>query len=233
MSRQTPYFELEQALAQPGCAICALALRELDRYFRGLVYEKVNNIGIRDAIRKAHGFCAAHGAMLREARSALGAAIIQRDVLRAVARQLDGPGAARQGGWRQTLFGERGAGEAPLGPAGSCPACQHAGSFARDWVELMLRHYDVLRPLLQASGGLCLPHVRVVLSSAQPATASFRADQLAIWARLEAELDEFIRKQDHEFAHEPAGPESDAWERAIALLAGDERVLGSPRASSG
>jgi hypothetical protein len=62
-----------------------------------------------------------------------------------------------------------------------------------------------------------------------PGGAELRDDQLAIWARIEAELDEFIRKHDHQFAGEEVGPERDAWSRATTLLAGDWRVRGSRR----
>jgi hypothetical protein len=226
MSRHTPFFELQTALREPGCAICALALRTLERYFAGLVYEKINDISTRAAIRGAAGFCAAHGAMLREARSALGIAIVQRDVLRASAAALR---EAQQGGrgWRAALFGERGQ-QAPLAPGDLCPACRLADQTAAMWVDLFARHFGELRPDFQASSGLCREHLRVTL--AHPAAgAELREDQLAIWARLEAELDEFIRKHDHEFAREEVGPERDSWSRATELLAGDWRVMGGRR----
>ncbi len=66
-SHHTVYFEIQDALAEPGCALCQLALRSLRNYFDGLVYESVNDPGIRDAIRAAHGFCEVHGRMLQGA----------------------------------------------------------------------------------------------------------------------------------------------------------------------
>lgn len=231
MSRHTPFFELQEALGEAGCPICALSARALERFFGGLVYEKVNDRGLRDAIRRAYGLCAAHGAMLRAARSALGMAIIQRDVLRAAAASLRGETAAGQGGrgWRGALFGGRGA-SGLAQPGGPCVACALADETATHWAAVLGQHYDVLRPQFQASGGVCLDHLRAALRVAPAgAGAAIRDDQLAIWARLEAELDEFIRKHDHNFAGEPLGDERDAPGRATDLLAGDWRVAGSRR----
>lgn len=230
MSRHTPFYELQTALGEPGCAICALTGRTLERYFAGLVYERVNDTELRAAIRRAYGFCAAHGAMLRAARSALGAAIIQRDVLRAAAAALAAAQPDRPGpGWRAALLGQRRAGPVAE-PAGPCPACALADSAAADWVELLARQYDGLRPHFQASPGLCLEHLRAAL--AHPAgeqAQALRDDQLAIWARLEAELATFIDNHDYQLAREAVGPERDAYARAIALLSGDARVRGSRR----
>jgi hypothetical protein len=229
MGRHTPFFELQVALEEPGCAICALALRNLERFFAGLVYEKINDISLRATIRGAAGFCAAHGAMLLEARSALGIAIVQRDVLRASAAALrEAPGGAGQGrGWRAALFGA-GSPAGPLPPGGACPACRLADEQVAQWADLLARHYGELRPAFQRSSGLCRDHLRATLAR-MPGGAELRDDQLAIWARIEAELDEFIRKHDHQFAGEEVGPERDAWSRATTLLAGDWRVRGSRR----
>lgn len=228
MGRHTPFFELQVALEEPGCAICTLTLRNLERFFAGLVYEKINDISLRAAIRGAAGFCAAHGAMLLEARSALGIAIVQRDVLRATAAALRAapPGAGR--GWRAALFGGSGNSAGPLAPGAPCPACRLADEQVAQWSDLLARHYSELRPVFQRSSGLCRDHLRATLGRMAGGT-ELRDDQLAIWARIEAELDELIRKHDHQFAGEEVGTERDVWSRATTLLAGDWRVTGSRR----
>src|SRR6266496_82035 len=86
----TVYFELRDSLGSLGCALCALALRSMRRYFEVLGYESVNDPGLRNAVRAARGFCEVHGRMLREARDAQGTAIIHRDVLSTVATALGG-----------------------------------------------------------------------------------------------------------------------------------------------
>lgn len=232
MSQHTPFFELQVALEAAGCPICGLTARALERFFAGLVYEKVNDRSLRESIRRAYGLCAAHGAMLRSARSALGVAIIQRDVLRAAAAAVGAEGSASRParGWRAGLLGARPPAD-PLAPAGPCVACRLADETAAHWAGVLGQHFAELRPQFQASGGLCLSHLRGALAAAPAAVAAgLRDDQLAIWARLEAELDEFIRKHDHQFAGEQVGAERDAWARATDLLAGDPRAAGSRRA---
>lgn len=229
MRGHTPFFELETALGERGCVICDLTVRALDRFFAGLVYEKVNDRSLRAAIRRAFGLCATHATMLRAARSALGVSIIQRDVLRAAAAAISGTAGGRRGlDWRDWLPGTRSAG-GPLAPDGPCVACQLADETAGHWAGVLSQHYGELRPRFQASAGLCLTHLSTALLHASgEAAGAIRDDQLAIWGRLEAELDEFIRKHDHQFADEGVGSERDAWARA-ALLAGDERAVGSRR----
>ena len=89
-NQHTVYYELRDSLGGPSCALCSLALRSMRRYFDALGYERVNDPGIRSAVRAARGFCEVHGRMLREARDALGTAIIHRDVLTVVADALGG-----------------------------------------------------------------------------------------------------------------------------------------------
>jgi Family of unknown function (DUF6062) len=211
MRGHTPFFELQAALGEAGCPICALTVRTLERFFAGLVYEKVNDRSLRESIRRAYGLCAIHGTMLRASRSALGVAIIQRDVLRAAAAAIStgAPPARSTRGWRATLLGDR----SPAGlltPDGPCVACQLADETAAHWAGVLGQHYAELRSPFQSSGGLCVSDLRAALAVASAeVAAAIRADQLAIWARLEAELD--------------------AWSRATTLLAGDERAAGSRR----
>ena len=230
-THHTVYFELRDALAGPGCTLCALALRSMRRYFEALGYESVNDAGIRDAIRAARGFCEIHARMLREARDALGAAIIHRDVVSAVTDALDGlvyRPTSLGDLLRQAIGGERsgstnGRADA-LAPQQPCPACMRRQTTDQVYVDALLQHLtdDDLLPRFHASAGLCLPHLRLAIERT-PDAAIFdrlKAAQLAIWQRLADELDEFIRKQDHRFAAEPLGDERNAWSRAVDLVSG-------------
>jgi hypothetical protein len=230
-NQHTVYFELRDALAAPGCALCALALRSMRRYFETLGYESVNDPGIRDAIRAARGFCEVHGRMLREARDALGTAIIHRDVVGAAMAALDGLAyrpASLGDLLRQAIGNERNGstnGRAnPLAPQQPCPACARRQTTDQLYVAALLQHLsdDDLLPLFRDSAGLCLPHLRLAIERT-PDMATFerlKAAQLAVWQRLAGELDEFIRKQDHRFTAEPLGDERTSWSRAVDLVSG-------------
>ena len=45
------YYELRDALAGGDCPICQLALRVVERFLDYLIYENVNDPGIRENIR--------------------------------------------------------------------------------------------------------------------------------------------------------------------------------------
>lgn len=229
MRGHTPFFELQEALGEAGCSICRLTVAALEQFFGGLVYEKVNDRSLRETMRRAYGLCGVHGEMLRAARSALGVAIIQRDVLRAAARAIGAESGARLGrGWRKALLGKGSGG--PLVPEGVCVGCAEAEATSTHWAGVLGQHYTELRPAFQGSNGLCVAHLRAALGKATPAVAAMlRDDQVAIWARLEEELDEFIRKHDHQFTGEEVGAERDAWARATLLVSGDARALGGRR----
>ena len=219
----TVYYELRDALAGSGCAICALALRSLNRSFATLAYESVNDRGIRDEVRAAHGFCAVHGAMLSAARSALGTAIIHRDLLGAISDRLSDQALSGRGGFLAGLFGGGARAEPdPFAPQRPCLACTRRRQSEQIYLQTLIQHLkaEALLPSFQDSVGLCLPHLRVALrqTSDAHAFAQLQAAQLAIWARLTAELDECIRKQDHRFADEPMGAERDSWSRAVLLV---------------
>lgn len=217
--RHTVFFELRDALGEPGCAICALVLRRLRRYMELLTYERVNDVTVRAELREARGFCPAHGQLLREARSALGTAIIHHDLLRALRGALEAPdpprgvlGRMRGGGARRGLA-----------PARACPACAQRQEAEQLYLEALLRYLgdpELLAAFTQ-SAGLCRIHLGQGLARASAAAAGqLRAAQLAIWQRLIDELDSFIRKHDYAFADEPIGAEGDAWARASLLVSG-------------
>jgi hypothetical protein len=230
-THHTVYFELRDALAGPGCALCALALRSMRRYFEALGYESVNDPGIRDAVRAARGFCEVHGRMLRQARDALGTAIIHRDVISAVIDALRGLAyrpTSLGDRLRQAIGGERNGatnGRAhALAPQQPCPACARRQTTDQVYVDALLQHLtdDDLLPLFRDSAGLCLPHLRLAIEHTLDAATFDRLKdaQTAIWQRLAGELDEFIRKHDHRFAAEPLGDEHSSWSRAVDLVSG-------------
>lgn len=230
-NQHTIYFELRDSLGGPGCAVCSLALRSMRRYFDALGYESVNDPGIRSAVRAARGFCEVHGRMLREAHDALGTAIIHRDVLTVVADALGGAvyRTASLGDYLRMAIGSevgaQGNGRADaLAPQETCPACIRRQTTDQTYVGVLMEHLTEteLLPLFRTSAGLCLPHLRLALRCAPDAStfACVQTAQLAIWQRLGAVLDEFIRKHDHRFAAEPTGPEGSSWSRAVELVSG-------------
>ncbi len=216
------YLELLEALQGDGCAVCRLARRASASYLRGLIYEGITDVKLRQALRDARGFCYQHGWRVANQRgSVLGTAIIYQDVVNTLVKALDAAGDAPS-----RLFGRpRGEWPRDLAASAECPACVLERDGARRAATLLLKHLDdeAIAAAYARAGGLCLPHLQLTLSHASPSAARTLAGwQAAAWARLRGELDELIRKHDYQFTSEPVlAEEADAWRRAVAAVVGE------------
>lgn len=226
--KHTPFFELLEAQAKPGCPICRLVYKATDRYLDSLLYEAVLDPAVRAKLKQAQGFCAEHVEMLgRRPGRALGIALIYRDIIRAaiIAAEKAKPEAAGKG--LRGLFDKRQPGSAlahTLRTRQVCPACLIGAESERNNLELMLVHIE--DPQFQqgyaVGEGLCLVHLIGVLELAKtPGEVHSLIDpQVARYHIMLHELDEFIRKRDHRFCHEPMGDEGDVWLRVMNAVVG-------------
>ena len=229
------FYDLRDALAQPGCAVCRLKDGSVDRFLDNLLWESVNDPQRRREIRQARGFCPRHAWSLVRTSASLGVAIIMRDVLQTLLATVESGSFQASPPWSMSRVQEaldRGKPAAAtaelvaqLEPQATCPACVWAEKVEGVYLDEMLGHFlgeDGLLPDYESSDGLCLPHFRLALARVrdeQVFDALVNA-QRAIWARLGAHLDEFIRKSDYRSQDEVWGEERDAWLRAVAALAG-------------
>jgi hypothetical protein len=239
MSRTMSFYDLRDALASPGCAVCHLKANAADHHLDSLLWENVNDPGVRHSIRQARGFCNQHAwELVRYKGASLGVSIIMRDVLQSVlATMADArfqalpPLSLRR--TREALDPEQPASAtaelvARLAPQARCPACVQAdtmeGIYLNTLVENLLGE-DGLLAVYQASDGLCLPHFRQALTRVRD-EAVFDVlvkAQRAIWERLVGYLTQVIRKSDYHFRDEPRGEESGVWLRAITAISGERQ----------
>ena len=229
------YYDLRDAMAQPGCPVCRLNADAVARHLDGLLWESVNDTGVRQDIRQARGFCQQHAWLLVEGGSSLGAVIIMRDVMQSVLRVLeaarfqDATSSLRQRAQDMLSPGHGAPANtdlvAELGPQAPCPACAQAetieGILISTLAECLVGENGLLEAY-RASEGLCLQHLRQVLAQAHaPALFEILIDvQRTVWERLIGQLSEIVRKEDYRFRHEPRGEEIGASLRAIAVLSG-------------
>lgn len=238
-----PLSEVNLDQAQAPCPVCRLVERKVHDYLDALLYENVNDIPIRDRLRAAHGLCRVHAWQLAQMRDGLGSAIIYKDVLNAILKELEQTrygGGGTLGSFARRLMGGGGISPAEnhdqrrtntaasrrLVPHATCPACETADHMADVYLESLLEHITAPQfwEKYEPSGGLCIPHLRRGLELARD-EAGFRRlveAQIKGMQALGAELDEFIRKTDYRFTDEEWGAERDSWLRAI------ETVVGSP-----
>jgi hypothetical protein len=243
-SKHTAYYDLLDACQQGGCPICTCALAAVHHYLDGIVYEQVNDAPLRRAVVVAHGLCNDHAWLLRDLRAGLGAALLFRDVLAHVVARIRHrspeeplslfaePWTDRGlRAWLAGLVGGRCAALRVLGiadPHLACPVCQMRERTELVYLGILLEHLGE-EPMAQAfctSGGLCLVHLDQAATTIGTGTALTRLLDLEGTALdgLGHDLDAFIRKHDYQFRDEAPGGETDAWIRAIALVAGKPGV---------
>jgi hypothetical protein len=232
------YVALLEAFDKQGCPICRLLTEHSLRYLDALVYEQVNDVGLRRKLRAARGLCNWHAwQAAKVAASAHGVAIIANDLITEEVMRLDDflrgstitPMQPPRSRWRV-----RTAVRAFLRSwqqKQMCPACQVVLEHERHALETMLNGLaaEEFAHRVEHTTPLCIPHTTrmVEIQGRHPQLHRLLALQRHKYARLVGELDEFCRKHDYRFIHEAWGTESDAWLRAIALLAGKPEVFGN------
>ncbi len=223
MLENKSYADLLEACAQPGCPVCQLSIRSVRRYLDGILYEGVNDPGIRRAMRKANGLCNEHGWWLLEGlRNNLGVAILHQDILLHLAEALETTSRRQpQRGSQRDLVN-------CLSTSAECPACAQRRTMEEIVIQSLVEHLDddELQTALVNAGGLCLLHLRCALERAnEPQRSNCLVQvQLRCWSHLTANLSEFIRKHDYRFRDEPFGAEADSARRAIAAVCGERGV---------
>jgi len=236
MSRTKSYYDLRDALALPGCPICRVSAEAINRYLDGLIYEKVNDPGLRAALRDARGFCQRHAWGLDRHGAALGAAIMMRDVVRTLQKALADARFRSVPLFSLTRVQETLDAQQPrsstlevvaaLGPQAPCPICAYEAEVEGGLMVSFLENLQGEEGLLaayRASSGFCLSHFRQVIArvSDEAVYGAIVEAHQAIWARLERQLSELIRKSDYRYSDEPLGDEGVSWLRAIAAIAGE------------
>ncbi len=236
MAQRIPYYdELLAALAEPDCAMCRLLDASSDRLVGAILFEMVNDVGVREELNAARGYCRRHSELFVRTGSALGSATMMQGVLKMLIRTLDAAHIDQVGASRlRSLARSANVGVShpaarqladDLSPKTLCPICANEAEVFNQVADTLLNQIvpgSELAEAYGASSGLCLPHFRGVVERGLPGPnlTTLVAAQRAIWMRLEAELEEFLRKSDHRFRHEKFGEERDSWQRAIGAISG-------------
>jgi hypothetical protein len=224
---------IKSACAKEGCPICRLVDQGVRHFVQGLFYENVNDPPVRAQLRASLGFCITHARMMLEPGmgEALGISIIYHDILKALLNRLpdaisinsdQSPAFMR---WlnRSEKSGDRFAGiDHALKVQAPCLVCEQQIKIEQLHLDALVTILaeDEFVTILAGSQGLCLPHFVRAMSTYG---ADKNAERLLQVQRdcirnLQAELVEFVRKNDYRFSDEGFGQESDAWKRALRLF---------------
>lgn len=231
------YFDLLETFPESGCAVCNLLLRDADRFLNTLMYERVMSPDVHQSFRQSRGLCNLHGWQLTGYRNALGAATLADAALDELLNILDDavPNGNPARGLSRLLFssGANAQLTEALSPTAPCIVCVSQDESEARYLHTLSQYlYDErLQAAYIESEGLCLAHVRRMLQMTTEADRSRRIVdiQREIWRALQAELREFMRKNDFQHADETIGAEGTSWLRTIARLSGERGVFGSER----
>ena len=236
----TGYFDLMEAFAQPGCALCRLALAASERYLDNWRYETFTDVGNRAALVRAGGFCTLHTWSLAQRQAAFALAVAYRSILLDRLDKLE-PRPGVDGGMLRGLFGRRGgsggrrddgdADERAAARLRTCPACRVRDETTRRYVAAFAESAAdaTFLEVFARSSGLCLIHwgsVRAACAAHQGTEAldGVVERQRACLQRTLVDVEEMIRKHDYRFRDEPRGDEMRSWELAAELVAGRRGV---------
>lgn len=224
--RDSAVFEVRDALEQPGCAVCRLALRSVGRFLQAVAYEQVNDPGLRADLRSAMGFCNQHAyRWLREAHNVLGTAFIYRDILLNALQSEPKATGVSNGQWGGLLRALLGADERVTTHV-KCPACRAQREAETRYLEALLASAAVdehTQAAVARSQGLCERHVAWARARGGPGADLLTERTRHVLKMLIGELGEVIRKEDYRFRHEArTDGERMAPQRAIAWAAGIE-----------
>jgi hypothetical protein len=231
--------ELREAMGRWGCPLCRLSIKAEHAFIASLSYERVLDLNTRDALKASRGLCEPHTRYWQNLQgSALGIAIVSRISVLDLLRDTE-EGKVRPA----SLFHRRDhAGElaAQLENHGPCPACEIGAGTVQRFGSLLLQDIkeEAVQRGLLASGGLCLPHLRTTLTlrGAERGVDALMRVQRQAWTQLMGELEEFIRKNDYRFTHEPmSDAEATSWTRVLDVLQGlnDKTLQGADPRRSG
>jgi hypothetical protein len=219
LDKHTAYYNLLEALPEPGCVVCRLGRAVEVKYIKDVLYSKTTAIETRAEWRDARGLCLPHARQLDQIGHALGVSLFYQDILLTLRDLLQAPS-------RQQAVGRRGKKMLlkALSPQIECPACAYRASLEAVYIEVWLDH--ILEPAfleaVRTAAPLCLAHLQEAILKVADSERfeTLREAQVAHWEALIAELGEFVRKNDYRFQHEPVGREGSAWLRAVKAIAG-------------
>ena len=221
--KHLPYFTVLEAFQKAkGCALCELEAATTHRYLDFLLYESVNDPGVRENLLRSRGYCLRHAHLLLGFQNGLGTAILYQDQVRLFLDFLAG----LQGLSAKVLRKGASAGWARHE---TCPACRLQIEGRQYHADVLLEGlaHEEMRAAFESSPGLCVPHFLLALDRTRDAERQqfLVGVQEKRFKELLAELREFCRKHDYRFSGEGFGKEGDSWIRAVKMLTGSRDVF--------
>jgi len=238
MTDSTRHHDLLKAFGQPACPVCQMVLRDNQRDLFNLYQDRINKVETHQAFRAARGLCNIHAwQMAKEKGGAVSVAVMYESTLLGLMKTVEA--SAPGGRLGRLLPGGRGNGPgAPIAdalqPSGPCLLCDSMNRAEAAYVQIIvdnINEADLRAAFEQSLGGLCLPHVQLMLPRLRSADDArwLTALHTAKWRSLQDELNLYLDQVRRNVPRTRMGPEGDSWLRAVRYLAGDDGVFGYRR----
>jgi hypothetical protein len=222
--------DLYATMSHPGCPVCQCAAADEWQYFIDFVRYSLNDPDLRDKLLKARGFCSRHGwiflqVLEREFGSGTPAAMLYRHLIKVELETIARMRHPRR--WRKPSLRA-----VHLTPDLPCPACEALNASTSRQMGFFLDEMDrpYFREAYRVSEGLCGQHLLEALERSESKATS--EELISHWTdkllALREELEEFLRKLDYRYAHEPKGKEQTAWIRAVEAFVGLQEAARGP-----
>lgn len=239
--RVREYFDLRDALAEAGCPVCARVLRAGREALQAFAEQASRDAGERKRHPAFRALCNAHAWQFREMpQKPVQLAAAQEGFLRGRIEALQGAIARLEGASRGRWFrGVRGWGSRGLDgsprwrPIRRCPACRAAEKTERRDIALLL---DLITDMefaraFEGSAGLCLPHLTLTvrLAPEHPNLARLLLAHLPKLKRLQADLQDFIRRARAPLASLTEAEQDAVWSRVLEWTTGKPGTFGPQR----
>jgi hypothetical protein len=224
------YFDLRDACGEPGCPVCRLTLRAVSRFIERVDYEYVNEPDVRARVERTWGLCNTHAQQWLREGHVLAVALVYEGIFKRLQSEVERARPSGQNGLLSGVGARIGRRKREtsdqLQPDGVCPVCRERDDtevhLIRMLGEGLAQTADDFRGAFQGSDGLCLPHLRLAMSTLSDAGtgAVLREAALGHQERLQGQLREIVRKHDYRFRDEPSGEERGAATRAVTHVTG-------------
>jgi hypothetical protein len=238
--RVREYFDLRDALAEPGCPICARVLGADEEVLARLSGELPGGAPAPKAALAFRGLCNFHAWSARQVpQKGVGLAESYEAFLRGrielLQRTANRQDRACRGGWWERLrkWGGASAGAFAWRRIRRCPACRASEKVERRDLGLLL---DLITDMefgraFEASAGLCLPHLTLAvhLSPTHPNLPRLLEVHIPKAKRLQADLQDFIRRAKAPLVVLTEEERARVWHRVIEWTAGKAGVFGPER----
>ena len=161
MEKHLPYFKLLDSFNAEECPLCRRASEAVERYFSGLLYERVNDVGFRRRFNAGDSFCRSHAYAFARYHDGLAVCLVYQEPLRSSVERLLNP--RKEDRKRLPAQG------------GVCPVCAHVEEVERVSVATVAHHLTdrELKERFFAFEALCIPHFSAVRAACRDLPAWF------------------------------------------------------------